>query len=443
MKKLLALLLAALLLLSMPLPRARAEEEEPVEAPPAAQTPADPDPTAAPTAAPAATAAPVETEEPAPTAETTPAPTAAPAPAEEPEPTEEPEETPETSNDHPRNSKSLKYWEKQRASITLTGELREDILIIAQSQLGYSADSTYYEESSSGKKRYYTRYGDWYGTKFCDWCDVFVSFCIFYAGNETYPAESSCGRHMLNLKREGYWREWNSYVPEKGDIVFFSFKSENTMPTHVGLVEEVIPAEDGKPGQLVTIEGNQRNPDGKTPCVRRMVRDLDSVVGYGTYERGKTYPEAYTVRSNGFTIIDEDSIYFVEYPTKAAMAFLGLVNSRYYAHWFPEESAAEEEAQEEMDPLTYPIPEYEPEAVPQTEEAESPEPEADPAGEEAEPVQEPEQETEPAPKPERPSKPPKRPQPADSADVIVPEPPKPEPPKPGRGRPGMETDSQQ
>lgn len=400
MKKLLALLMAVLMLLSMPLMRARAEEEGPAADPPPAETPA-PTPAAAPTAEPTATAAPTAeptaeitagptaepTPEPtpAPTAESTPAPTAesAPAPTAEatPDPTEEPEEAPEGSADQPRYTKSLRYWEKQRETIALTGELREDILIIARSQLGYSADDTYYEENGAGKKRYYTRYGDWYGTKFCDWCDVFVCFCIYYAGNETYPKESSCTRHMMNLKQLGYWREWNSYVPEKGDIVFFLANKDGNMPAHVGLVEEVIPAEDGKPGQLITIEGNQRNHDGKTPCVRRMVRDLDTVIGYGTYEKGPVYPEGCSLRSQGYVIIDENSPNFVEAPTEEAMVFLGMVNTRYYDYWFPQVPADAEPAEEPED-----IPEPEPGPDPEPEPDADPEPDPDPQPETDDPA---------------------------------------------------------
>ncbi len=393
MKKLLALLMAALVLFAMPLPCARAEEEGPV--PPVTEAPGETAPPIEPTDAPAPAATPVPSEEPIPTAapyagedptptptpeqteapDPTPAPeqTEAPDPAPTPEQTEAPDpaQTPEPSerpSDQPSYGKSLKYWMKQRESITLQGDLREDILIIARSQLGYSADSTCYEENAAGSKRYYTCYGDWIGSKYCDWCDAFVSFCIFFAGNEQYPLDASCTRHMLRLKEAGYWREWNCYVPKKGDIVFFAMGKGNIYPNHVGLVEEVLPGADGQPGRLVTIEGNQRNPDGKTACVRRMVRDLDSVVGYGTYEKGKTYAQACTVRSDGRIVIDEDSIYFAEKPTVEAMEFMGMVGTPYYAYWFPE--ASETDMDSETEPIDEPQeagPEAEPDGATQPE----------------------------------------------------------------------------
>ena len=262
-----------------------------------------------------------------------------------------PEKTPRP-HDRPKQEKSLEYWETvELPELTLTGKLREDILTIARSQLGYTADSSCYEEGKNGSKRYYTRYGAWKGTPYSEWCDCFVSFCVAYAGNTSYPRESSCGRHMFLLKAAGYWREWNSYMPKAGDLVFFKLSSSSLAPTHVGLVEQVIPGEGTAGGKLITIEGNLSNPNGRMACVRRMTRSLDQVVGYGTYDRGKTYPEEYTVRSNGLDIIGPDSIYFIEYPKEEVLRFLGLYGSLYYNYWFPpEEPEAEAEAEPTPEP---------------------------------------------------------------------------------------------
>ena len=284
MKKLLALLLAVLVLVSMPLPSVRADEGN--------------------------GAAPEKTSRP---------------------------------HDKPKREKSLEYWEQvELPELTLTGNFREDVLTVARSQLGYTADRSCYEETSAGRKRYYTRYGAWDGATFADWCDSFVSFCIYYAGNTSYPGESSCGRHMFFLKAAGYWREWNSYIPKPGDIVFFKLNESTLAPNHVALVEKVIPAEGDQGGKLITIEGNVNDPNGVMTCVRRMTRSLDQVVGYGTYEQGKTYPAEYTVRSDGWEIIGADSVYFIEHPKEEVLRFLGLYGSRYYEYWFPAESAVEE-----------------------------------------------------------------------------------------------------
>ena len=400
MKKLLTLLMAALLLLSLPLSCVQADGEEPAAEPPAVEPApaadpepepapapaAEPEPAPAPAAEPEPAPAPAAEPEPAPAAdpepepapaadpepapapatdpepapapaadpEPAPAPAADPEPAPavdpepepapaadpEPEPTAEPEPEPTAEpapHDKPLKEKSLAYWEQvELPSLKLTGNFREDVLTVARSQLGYSADKTCYEETASGRKRYYTRYGAWDGATFSDWCDSFVSFCVCYAGKGSYPKEASCGRHMFLLKAAGYWREWNSYLPQPGDLVFFQFNEGSLAPNHVAIVEQVIPGEGNEPGKLITIEGNLPNPNGGLECVRRMTRSLDHVVGYGTYTAGKVYPADYTIRSDGWEIIGEDSVYFVEYPKEEVLRFLGLYGSWYYDHWFPE-----------------------------------------------------------------------------------------------------------
>ncbi len=297
MKKLLALLLAALFLLSLPLP-VRADEGDGLPMEPAPAEPAPPAETAAP--------------------ESTPKP-----------------------HDKPKRSKSLEYFLKEELpALPLTGNLREDILTVARSQIGYSADRTCYEETESGRKRYYTRYGEWDGATFSDWCDMFVSFCVYFGGARDYPCDSSCSRQARRLKTGGYWREWNCYMPKKGDLVFFAFNKGSRMPTHVGIVEQVIPGEGNEAGKLITIEGNVSNPKGITSCVRRMERTLECVVGYGTYEKGKVYDETYSYRPDFWEVITEDSPSFIDYPKAEVLQFLGMYGTRYYEYWFPEAQEA-------------------------------------------------------------------------------------------------------
>ena len=325
MKKLMTLLMAATLLLTMPVSPARAEGAAAVVSKPEAGTAA----VAGAKKKAKATATPAPKKAKKKKAKATPTPTPAP---------EKKKKT--KSKTSPTLEKSLAYWEEtELPALKLKKSLRQNVLIIARSQVGYVADRYYFETNKAGKKRFYTRYGDWYGPKFCDWCDAFVSFCVSYAGNADYPLENSCTRHEYKLKAAGYWREWNSYVPKPGDLVFYCMASRKQLPDHVGLVEEVHLPEGDKAGYLVTIEGNLPNPKGGTAtCVRRMVRSLESVVGYGVYEKGKIYPESNSVRFDGRKVIEEDSIYFVEKPTKAALRFLGLEGTAYWNYWFPEEA---------------------------------------------------------------------------------------------------------
>ena len=53
----------------------------------------------------------------------------------------------------------------------------------------------------------------------------------------------------------------------------------------------------------------------------------------------------------------EDSQYFVEYPVEDVLRFLGLENTPYYAHWFPNEPAVDPEPEPPVKkPLLLPKP---------------------------------------------------------------------------------------
>lgn len=112
-----------------------------------------------------------------------------------------------------------------------TGNMRDDIIGVALTQVGYS-------EGYNG----YTKYGDWYGYPYLDWCGMFVSWCANEAGipnsilNRTGIADPDCfGLSYM----DGYY-----YTPIKGDLFFKKDFS------HVGLVYYT----DGD--YFYTIEGN-------------------------------------------------------------------------------------------------------------------------------------------------------------------------------------------
>lgn len=103
---------------------------------------------------------------------------------------------------------------------------------------------------------YGEKYWDWYGfEERVDWCACFVSWCgakCRYIQAGTYPQFSACGKGMNWFKEHGLWEE-RDYVPEPGNIIFFSWDDEdglNGSIDHVGIVEKV------EDGYVHTIEGN-------------------------------------------------------------------------------------------------------------------------------------------------------------------------------------------
>lgn len=112
-----------------------------------------------------------------------------------------------------------------------TGNMRNDIIGVALTQVGY-------REGSNN----YTKYGKWYGSPNSPWCGMFVSWCANQAGIPTSVLKKT---GIANPKNFGLsYKSGSSYTPKKGDLFFQ--KNFN----HVGLVYYTEGA------YFYTIEGN-------------------------------------------------------------------------------------------------------------------------------------------------------------------------------------------
>ena len=174
-------------------------------------------------------------------------------------------------------------WER-----TLPDELTyvwaDDLLAVAESQLGYRESTENYQVDDEGRKLGYTRYGDWYGDNYGHWCAMFVSFCLHYAEIPTqdFPWEANCQRWIDELSEEKWdlYRPYDpesdeNYVPVPGDLIFFN-TDDDPESDHVGIVKEVKPATETQGAKVVTIEGNSTNR------VEENTYDLtdDAIMGY-------------------------------------------------------------------------------------------------------------------------------------------------------------------
>ena len=135
----------------------------------------------------------------------------------------------------------------------------EDLIAVAESQLGYKESSRNYVVTENGKTKGYTRYGAWYGSAYGDWCAMFISFCLNYADIDEIivPREAGCQKWIETLSQEPYqiYRTAEEYVPERGDLIFFNTDAEEDSD-HVGIVVEVLDSADGAESTVKTIEGN-------------------------------------------------------------------------------------------------------------------------------------------------------------------------------------------
>ena len=193
---------------------------------------------------------------------------------------------------------TAQIWEATLKDISLTENWHTDLLAIANSQLGYTESQRNVVLNENGALLGYTRYGEWYGIPHGDWCAMFASFCMHYAGIEDIPLQAGCISWIDLLAEKNFYRTADVYQPNPGDLIFFDWNGEDGSD-HVGIVSEVIPPKEEEPGRIVTIEGNA--DDCVSVCTYAM--DDPTIIGYGLIPSGKqrtlfAQGEDYTVDVN-------------------------------------------------------------------------------------------------------------------------------------------------
>ena len=167
----------------------------------------------------------------------------------------------------------------------LTGVWAEDLLAVAESQLGYKESTKNYIIDESGEVKGYSRYGAWYGSPYGDWCAMFVSFCLEYAGipQEMMPQEAACQKWIEQISGEEFqrYRIAGEYEPVTGDLIFFNNDAEEDSD-HVGIVVAVMDAEEENGKQIQVIEGNQ----GDEVTYKTYSLSDPTIMGYGILQSG-------------------------------------------------------------------------------------------------------------------------------------------------------------
>lgn len=164
---------------------------------------------------------------------------------------------------------------------TNTGNTLEDIIAIAETQLGYM------EGSLEGTVQGYndcTKYGEWYGLNYNPWCAMFVSWCADQAGIATnvIPKHASCDEGMMWFQNRGRFQfgayYGGTYTPKRGDIIYFGAPYGNGYDsTHVGIVYKV-------DDYVHVLEGNS---DYKVQTVTYKM-NIKYVLGYGIPDYGNS-----------------------------------------------------------------------------------------------------------------------------------------------------------
>ncbi|MBR5514666.1 MAG: Cna B-type domain-containing protein [Clostridia bacterium] len=154
----------------------------------------------------------------------------------------------------------------------LSGIWNKDILLIAQTQLGYSESITNIIKDENNNKQGYTRYGEWYGEPYGEWNELFVMFCLDYAGvdEEYFPIYRDTEQWISQLCEKELFVET---MPKSGDIVF--------LEDGVGIISEVITDEGGA---LSAIKVIGKNKGGTVALCEYSVSTAD-IRGYGSLSK--------------------------------------------------------------------------------------------------------------------------------------------------------------
>ena len=179
------------------------------------------------------------------------------------------------------NVETAEEWEATLPD-SLSGNWRDDFVAVARSQLGYTPlDENSIPAEDGSAMLPYTRYGDWYGFPYGEWCVMFVSFCANYADipRAAVPYESGCVAMVEKFSQSGVF-EYGSYVPRRGDLVFVSYDGGLT-PSHVGIVTDAASASGSGVFSFIDIEGNSA---GTVRERSRSTADAD-IFGYMNMEK--------------------------------------------------------------------------------------------------------------------------------------------------------------
>lgn len=163
----------------------------------------------------------------------------------------------------------------------LSGNWAEDVVSVAESQLGYEESTANFKLADDGETRKgYTRYGEWYGNKYGDWSAMFASFCLNYAKipSKTVPVNSGSTAWITELKQKKLYKEAGNYEPSSGDLVFLDTDSDGKAD-HVGIITETETkddVEDSKVTSLTAIVGDSKDAVEENTYKT----SSDKVVGY-------------------------------------------------------------------------------------------------------------------------------------------------------------------
>ena len=111
-------------------------------------------------------------------------------------------------------------WVMSLADIARGPTTKENVALVAKSQLGYTESTINFQVDAAGVRRGITRYGQWYGNPYGDWSAMFASFCLYYAGAEDVPSNAGPESMRLEWETAGLYQPATEGPAGIGDLIF-------------------------------------------------------------------------------------------------------------------------------------------------------------------------------------------------------------------------------
>ena len=129
-------------------------------------------------------------------------------------------------------------WEDSLGDMVLGPTVKENVVLVAQSQLGYTESTLNFQMNDQGVRQGITRYGQWYGNPYGDWSAMFVAFCLEYAGVEDAPSNGGPETMRLKWEEAELYRPAGEGNPTRGEVVFVG-KGGSESANAVAIITEV------------------------------------------------------------------------------------------------------------------------------------------------------------------------------------------------------------
>ena len=163
-------------------------------------------------------------------------------------------------------------WEMTLANMVRGPTTRENVVLVAQSQLGYTESERNFQVDAQGVRKGITRYGQWYGNPYGDWSAMFASFCLHYAGAEDAPINAGPEAMRLEWEASELYQAAVDGTPQMGNLLFLN-KSEGSSVSATAVAIITGFDENG----ITVIEGDLENTVAET----KYSIDNPAIMGYG------------------------------------------------------------------------------------------------------------------------------------------------------------------